>query len=148
MKNKIFITICMIVCVFFFASCKEKEPVGDSGTNQGTNNHENVPQKTDYYSIDNFIESSKEVTTTKLVTYDGPSYLTPSNKCEVSVEGKDLFVYQTRVNHGRQFSWMLPTDMTDVVIFDFEGKVHVEVKVLDENITSAKVLPLVYGISC
>lgn len=42
-----------------------------------------------------------KVTATKVVTYDGPSILESSDKVDISVEGKDLFVYESRVNHKR-----------------------------------------------
>lgn len=100
----------------------------------------------DYYSEDNFIPSAKKISETTLVTYDGPEYLSPSKTVKVSVEGVELFVYETRVNHDRKFSWMTPSDTNAVVIFDFEGKVHVEIEV-DEEVTTASVKPLMYGIS-
>ncbi len=96
----------------------------------------------------NFVieENAKKVESTKLVTYDGPNYLTPYQGMNVKVNDKELFVYETRVNHDRQFSWTLPTSKTAVVVFDFEGEVNVEVT-LTENIESAKVTPEIYGVT-
>ena len=105
------------------------------------------PEPTDYYNEENFVPSSKEVTQTKLVTYDGPSLLTTSSKVSVNVEGQELFVYETRVNDRRKFSWDVPTTKAPYVIFDFEGKVHVDVTIKEDvEVSSALIRPLVYGI--
>lgn len=130
----------LIIMIFSLASCSK--PANKTTETSGGEVIEN-----NYYSEDNFIVPANEVTSTKLVTYDGPEYLTSSSKVGVKVNDTDLFVYETRVNHERQFSWTLPTDMAPVVIFDFEGKVHVEITVNDTELTSAVVRPLVYGIS-
>ena len=64
------------------------------------------------------------------------------------MENHDLFVYETRVNDRRKFSWDTPTRKVPLVLFDFEGKVHVEIEVLSNvDITKAQVSPLVYGIN-
>ena len=109
----------------------------------------NLPDsgKNEYYDPDNFVTPTNEVTTTKLVTYDGPSLLESSKNVSVKVNDVDLFVYETRVNHGRVFSWAAPETMTQAVIFDFEGTVHLDVTIADTTITSALLRPLVYGIS-
>lgn len=134
MKNKMkkFFCLSALVTLFLF-SC---------------GNVEEEPGKNDFYNPDNFVESTKEVTQTKLVTYDGPSLLKTSSKVGVKVEDVDLFVYETRVNHGTKFTWEVPSSTASYVIFDFEGKVHVEVNVLEDvTLTSAALRPLVYGIS-
>lgn len=105
-----------------------------------------APEINNYYNESNFIQSSRSVKQTKLVTYDGPEYLSSSEKVDISVNGNDLFVYETRVNHERVFSWTMPNDLAPVSMFDFEGKVHVEIKVNDATVSSAKVSPLIYGI--
>lgn len=71
----------------------------------------------------------KTVTQTQLVTYDGPNVLTSSSAVKVRVEEKELFVYDTRVNHGRQFTWTTTKDYNQAVVFDFEGRVRVEVEI-------------------
>lgn len=71
----------------------------------------------------------KTVTQTKVVTYDGPSVLTSSETVKVKVEDKELFVYDTRVNHNRSFSWTADYGVNQAVIFDFEGRVHIELTV-------------------
>lgn len=141
MFKRIFSLVLILVLCLCIFGCKKKEPKkGDDSTNPQVINN-------DYYNEENFVESEKKVTKTKLVTYDGPSYLSSYSGMNVKVNGHDLFVYETRVNHDRQFSWTLPTSTAPVVIFDFEGKVHVEVEVSNVDITSACVRPLVYGIS-
>lgn len=100
-----------------------------------------------YYDKDNFVTPSNEVNTTKLVTYDGPSLMNSAQNVSVKVNDVDLFVYETRVNHGRVFSWKEVDTVTDVVLFDFEGKVHLDVTIIDTTVSSAILRPQVYGIS-
>lgn len=100
-----------------------------------------------HYDEGNFLAGEREVNKTKVVYYDGPSMLETSDKVSVKVENEDLFVYETRVNHKRVFTFEYSEDMNAVALFDFEGKVHVDVTFNDvTEITSAKVSPLVYGI--
>ncbi len=101
----------------------------------------------DHYDPDALITPTNEVKTTKLVTYEGPSLLESSKSVSVKVNDIDLFVYETRVNHGRVFSWAAPNTMTQAVIFDFEGTVHLDVTIKETVITSAILRPSVYGIS-
>ena len=79
------------------------------------------------YSVDPdvVITPEKEVTTTKVNTYAGPSLMKSSSEVSISVEGQKLFVYETLVNHGRVFSWVPPTTKAAAAIFDFEGLAHV-----------------------
>lgn len=102
--------------------------------------------KNNYYNEENFFASDEIVNNTKLVTYDGPAYLNESDKIDIKVNDVDLFVYETRVNHERKFTWDATYDTAPVVIFDFEGKVHIEIDVKDSQVTGASVSPLVYGI--
>lgn len=142
-KKIICLVLILSLCLFIFG-CKKKDPKGGGGNGDKDNGQ---VINNDYYNEENFITSSTKVTKTKLVTYDGPSYLSSYKGVSVKVNNHDLFVYETRVNHDRQFSWTLPTDTAPVVIFDFEGKVHVDVEIKDVSITSAVVRPLAYGIS-
>lgn len=111
--------------------------------NQQNNESDNYNS---YYQADNFIVSSKTVSNTKLVTYDGPSYLQSMEGYSIKVNDTPLFVYETRVNDGRKFSWETPSTTAPVVIFDFEGQVHIDIEIKDMTISSAKVTPQVYGI--
>lgn len=90
-------------------------------------------------------EPLRKVTETKVVLYDGPSAMTSSERVRVEVEGHELFVYETLVNHGRLFSFHAPTTTTPVALFDFEGSVTVRVTV-DEEVREAVVRPLAHGI--
>lgn len=100
-----------------------------------------------YYDGDNFVTPSNDVSSSKLVTYDGPSLMQSAQGIDVKVNDVDLFVYETRANHGRVFSWKEVETTTDVVNFDFEGKVHLDVTIADTVISSAIVRPQVYGIA-
>ena len=147
MKNKFKSLLATALLVIGLGGCGSKtssssEPVNQSSTNSQTG----VIGENNYYNEENFIRPENSVTTTKLVTYDGPEYLNESEKIDVKVNDKDLFVYETRVNHGRKFSWDLPTETAPIVTFDFEGKVHIEIDVKEGEVSSAQVSPLVYGI--
>ena len=147
MKKNILTIILILLLIVGMVSCKKDNgnTPSDTPVDPGTDPHTDPPIIDPTPPQGNFVVPDNEVTTTKLVTYDGPEYLTESTKAKVRVNGKSLFVYETRVNHDRQFSWMTPNDMAPVVVFDFEGKVHVEVEV-NENVSSAIVRPLMYGI--
>ena len=127
-------------------SCDGAESSFSEPINQDSSPSEIITPPGGYYNESNFIESNNVVTQTKLVTYDGPKYLNESESVDISVNGNDLFVYETRVNHARKFSWDGSYDYAPVSIFDFEGKVHVEIQVNDATVTSATVSPLIYGI--
>ena len=132
----------LLALTFSLSSCKSKEKSEDKKP------VDPIITDNDYFNEKNFIESSKELETQKLVTYEGPSLLNSSSKVSVKVEDKDLFVYETRVNHATMFSWNNPETTSPYVIFDFEGKVHVEITVLENlELSSAIVRPLVYGIA-
>lgn len=130
------IMILAVLCAFTFTACQEDTSRGEP-VNPGTG---------EYYNEANFVKSDRSVETTRLVTYDGPQTLHSYEGLDVKVNDTSLFVYETRVNHGRKFSWDIPTTMAPVVLFDFEGKVHMEVHVENVEITSAKISPMVYGI--
>ncbi len=118
--------------------CNDDVSSSDDSSSSTTNDH---------YDAEAFITPTNEVNTTKLVTYDGPALLESSKTVSVKVNDVDLFVYETRVNHGRVFSWAAPTTMTQAVIFDFEGTVHLDVTILETTISSAILRPSVYGIA-
>lgn len=89
----------------------------------------------------------KTVEETKLTVYEGPSLLESSEKLSATVEGEELFVYDTRVNHQRIFSYKYSEDVGQVVTFDFEGKVHMTVTVNGvSSLTDVVVRPLSYEI--
>ena len=95
---------------------------------------------------ENVIVPDNEVKETKLVTYPGPSLFTSSDLAKVEVDNEDIFVYETRVNHRRSFTWDYSQDKAPVALFDFEGKVHVKITV-PSDVTSCKVSPMDYGVT-
>lgn len=115
MKRKLIIVLLIAVFALSltFAACKEPEepPV-------------NPPVVPSVRPV-----ADKTVTQTKVVTYDGPSVLTSSQTAKVRVENKELFVYDTRVNHLRKFEWTATNDYNQAVVFDFEGRIRVEVEI-------------------
>ncbi len=150
-----------IIGLFGLASCGGNSPQQESTqqqtTQQATSNTSQVseqsasqPQASSAQAIidpEVVITPENEVTETKLVTYNGPSLLKTSEKVRVKVCNKELFVFETLVNHGRVFSWIAPTTVTQVVNFSFEGKVHVEVEILEDvTIASSIVRPAAYAI--
>ncbi len=94
----------------------------------------------------NIIVPENTVNETKVVTYPGPSVFESSKKAKISVDDNDLFVYETRVNHKRSFTWEYSNDTAPVAVFDFIGKVHIKITVNDA-VTSAKVSPLDLGVT-
>lgn len=116
----------------------------------GTSHEPTTPQPgsdDNYYREENFIQSSKVVDATQLEIYEGPKYLTSMEGYHISVNDNPLFVYQTRVNHERIFSWNVPSTYAPVVMFDFEGQVHMSVAIDNLEIQSASLSPKVYGVA-
>lgn len=124
----------MLAALMTMAGCSEGSDTS-STDNGGQNNGSQA----------NLIVPENTVTKTRLVTYPGPSIFESSELAKVEVDDNDVFVYETRVNHRRSFTWEYSQDKAPVSIFDFEGKVHVKVTV-PEAVTSCKVSPLDYGI--
>lgn len=104
----------------------------------------------------------------KLVLYEGPKSLkdaTPEDlktvgetmrdftlkHCTdtiVKVNGYDSYVYDTNVNHNRQWfgDFLPPQSRTPITYFDFEGIAKIEVTVPEIDLESVKISPLSYGI--
>lgn len=105
---------------------------------------------------------------TELILYDGPTSLrdaTPedlkntsengrdisllhSTDTFVTVNGQDCYVYETNVNHTRQWvsNYCPPMSRTPITYFDFKGMVEIEIKVPNMELEAVKVSPLSYGI--
>lgn len=132
----------LVLMSLALSACGPSEP--SSSSSEGGNSSQGANE---YYNPDNFVTPANEVTTTKLVTYDGPNLLESSKKVSVKANGQQLFVYETLVNHAREFTWAAPTTYTQAVLFDFEGKVHLDITITDQTIESAVLRPLVYGIT-
>ncbi|MDF2942711.1 MAG: hypothetical protein K0S01_1569 [Herbinix sp.] len=104
----------------------------------------------------------------KLVLYEGPKSLkdaTPEDlktvgekmrdyslmhctDTEVSVNGYDSYVYDTNVNHNRQWfgDYMPPQSRTPITYFDFEGIANIVVTVPGIELETVKISPVSYGI--
>lgn len=132
------------VMLLLLGGCSSKNDSSSSFDSEGNSSSLGT---NDHYHEDNFIASSETVTKTRTRFYEGPSLLTSSTKVGVFVEGEELFVYETRVNHRRKFTWETLEDTNPVAIFDFEGRVSVDIEIKEDVVlTSASVSPLVYGI--
>ena len=75
------------------------------------NGEEEEPEERKNYTVED-----RTVTETRLVVYEGPNLLQTSSKLSVKVEDEELFVYETRVNHNRLFSFSEPKTTAPVVL--------------------------------
>lgn len=113
-------------------------------------------------------ERGELMKTTKLVLYDGPKSLKDATEEDlkptsenlrdislmhsvntmISINGQDCFVYETNVNHSRQWSnnYAPTLSRTPIAYFDFEGLVEIKVTTPEIEIDSVKISPLSYGI--
>lgn len=132
-KNKLtrlFIS-CSFILPFILGGCKKENTI--------------ATKPVDYDAT--FIESEKIVNETKINVYEGPKTLKSSDKCRIYVENQELFVYETLVNYNRQFTWSTEDTKAPVVLFDFEGKIHMEVEInTEETISTASLSPLAYQV--
>lgn len=130
MRKTLFLLMSVMLLFSLFKCKDEPGPIGEDSL---------VPP---------IVETKKTVNTTKVVTYEGPSILESSGLAKVWVNDTELFVYETNVNHGRVFTFSQQNiKKVPVVIFDFEGKVNVRVKLPGIQITSAKITPAAYNIT-
>ncbi len=67
---------------------------------------------------------------------------------KIAVDGQECYVYDTNVNHTRQWvaNYLPPLSRTPVAYFDFEGRVKIEIEVPGREIDTVKISPLAYGI--
>lgn len=135
-KTAFFIIIALLLCLAtIFVACDDKPSVPSNG--------DFVPDA----PIDTPIVADKKVENTVVTLYDGPQLMDSSEVLSVKVEGNDAFVYDTRVNHLRSFTYSAPDTYNQVVVFDFEGRVNIEIEVKNENTLSDVVVrPLSYNI--
>ena len=134
----VFIAIVLVLCLAatLLVACDKNN---NNGNQDGGGNAE-IPDDTP-------IVADKTVSETKVTLYDGPELMQSSSAMSVKVEGKDVFVYDTRVNHMRSFTYTAPNTYNQVVVFDFEGKINVEVEVNGATtLSNVVVRPLSYGI--
>lgn len=115
-------------------------------------------------------ETRKEramIDNSKVVLYEGPKSLRDATEADlenasengrdfsllhctdtkVQVNGSDCYVYDTNVNHTRQWvsNYCPPISRTPITYFDFEGKVKITVTT-EHEMESVSVLPSSYGI--
>ena len=130
------LTAAALCGTFVFGACGPDEPGPDP--NPGTD------PSTDAPTIE---QPERTVTETKLTVYEGPGLMESSSKLNAYVEDEELFVYDTRVNHNRIFSFTYSQDYNQVVSFDFEGTVHMRVEINGAtSLTDVVVRPLSYGV--
>ncbi len=113
-------------------------------------------------------EEKTRMAQSKVVLYEGPKSLRDATEADlenssekgrdiallhctdtqVTINGADCFVYDTNVNHTRQWvsNYYPPMSRTPVTYFDFEGTVEVQVTVPDVELESVKISPLSYEI--
>ena len=116
-----------------FTACHPDE-TGGSGT-------------TDTTDAPKIEQPERTVTESKLTVYEGPALMESSSKLKAYVEDEELFVYDTRVNHNRIFSFTYSQAKGQVVNFDFEGKVHMRVEITGATtLTDVVVRPLSYEV--
>lgn len=131
MKKRILIVIIALFLVILLVGCKKTT----------TTTTKRTTTTTKPLVIDNVVEE------TKLETYDGPNAMETSKVMDVKVEGHDLFVYDTRVNHDRSFTYLTKNTLNQVVIFDFIGEVKIDVTINDAtSLFNVCVRPSAYGI--
>lgn len=113
-------------------------------------------------------EMLQQIADSKVVLYEGPKSLRDATEedlknssekgrdiallhctdTEILVNGEACYVYDTNVNHTRQWvsNYLPPMSRTPIAYFDFEGRVEIQVKVPDVEIDSVKISPLSYEI--
>ena len=71
-----------------------------------------------------------------------------STDTQVKVNGQECYVYETNVNHPRQWvsNYCPPMSRTPISYFDFEGMVEIQVTVPNMELSEVKISPLSYGI--
>ncbi len=131
-SKRLLIILMLFLSVFALAACRQSTDNGDDNGNGDPNGN------------DDPIELGT-VTTTKVELFDGPNMLKSSELAQVYVEDEEVFVYETRVNHSRSFSYSYPTTKAPVAIFDFEGSIEVRIEV-PEEVNSVVVRPLQFGV--
>lgn len=132
--KKIYLGLIVVLLGLVFVAC------GGNTTNPTTQ----TTQQENTYTTTEPEELSEN---TKIQIYDGPEIMTSSELARVFVEDREVFVYETRVNHGRTFTFTASEDKVPLAIFDFEGVINVTIEInTEEPITEAVIRPLAYDI--
>ncbi len=86
---------------------------------------------------------------TLITLYEGPKTMTSSETARVTVNGRELFVYDVMVNHEHIWNANTLPSYTPMTYFDFEGeaRIRVEMPGLEKKVESAGVLPGSFGIT-
>ncbi len=144
MKRKLFAAMLLLLTAMLLAGCGGDRPAA-TPTIMPTSTVAPTAEPT---AEPTQAPTAEPPTQSRVVVYDGPNVLTSSSRVRASVEGQELFVYDTPVNHGREFSYAYPATTAQVVIFDMESSARVEIEVLGaENLHDVRVTPLSYGIA-
>jgi polygalacturonase len=89
---------------------------------------------------------AKDKSKSEVVLFGGPSGIKAATDRIITVNGKQLFVYDTPVNLNRAFEQNPKLSSTPMAYFDFSGKVDVKIKAPGKKLKSAVVRPLSLGI--
>ncbi len=114
------------------------------------------------------VDAMIDMGNSKLVLYEGPKSLKDAAEedlktvneqqrdfslmhctdTKVTVNGYDAYVYDTNVNHNRQWfgDYLPPQSRTPITYFDFEGIANITVTVPGIDLETVKVSPVSYGI--
>lgn len=115
------------------------------------------------------VKGNKQVATNaKLVLYEGPKSLEDATEEDlvatseegrdltlkhcvdtlITVDGEDCYVYDTNVNHTRQWvsNYLPPISRTPITYFDFEGRADIVITVPEREIDNVQISPISYGI--
>lgn len=109
-----------------------------------------------------------QIADSKIVVYEGPKSLKDATKedlestsenlrdfslmhcmdTQIAVNGYDLYVYDTNVNHTHKWvsNYMPPIARTPITYFDFEGRAQITVRVPETELDHVEVKPSSYGI--
>ncbi|WP_310604931.1 glycosyl hydrolase family 28 protein [Anaerosporobacter sp.] len=112
--------------------------------------------------------NEKNTVASKLVLYEGPKSLQDATEedlvsgseesrdftlkhcvdTRITVDGEECYVYDTNVNHTRQWvsNYLPPISRTPITYFDFEGRADIVITVPEKDIESVQISPLSYGI--
>lgn len=113
-------------------------------------------------------ENAMKTADSKVVLYEGPKSLKDATAediantseknrkldlmhcvdTQITVNDMDCYVYDTNVNHTRQWvsSYYPPLSRTPIAYFDFEGTVKIQVTVPEREFTNVSISPLSMGI--
>lgn len=98
------------------------------------------------FKVGGMLQDKAKVT---LVVYDGPNLIEQNDTARISVQDKPLFVYNCPVNNTHTWvdSRVITPDYVPMGYFDFEGKVHVKIRLdKEQTLENVVIRPLSAGI--